>query len=74
MSRDLNRRDLLLAGRVAGAGAMGRALGASQKATKKVLFFTHSSGFPHSVVTRDKEGHLALAEAHADRDRQGARF
>ena len=64
MSRDLNRRELLLAGGALwlGAGTMGRALGASQKATKKVLFFTHSSGFPHSVVTRDKEGHLALAE------------
>ena len=36
--------------------------GRPRRRTKKVLFFTKSSGFPHSVVTRDKEGHLALAE------------
>ena len=63
MSRNLSRRELLLAGGAAwlGAGTLGRALGASQKSTKKVLFFTKSSGFPHSVVTRDG-GRLALAE------------
>ena len=55
---NLNRRELLLAGGAAwlGAGALGRVLGASQKSTKKVLFFTKSSGFPHSVVTRKGTG------------------
>lgn len=63
MSRNLSRRELLLAGGATwlGAGTLGRALGASQKSTKKVLFFTKSSGFPHSVVTRER-GRLALAE------------
>ena len=60
----LNRRQLLLA---AGAALLGpsslKAL-ADQKAgaAKKVLFFTKSSGFAHSVVTRKEEGKLALAE------------
>src|SRR4051794_34295000 len=63
MSHQVSRRDLLLAGSAAwlGAGALGRALGASQKAAKKVLFFTKSSGFPHSVVTRQGD-RPALAE------------
>ena len=63
MSWNLNRRELLLASGAAwlGAGAFGHALGASQKSTKKVLFFTKSSGFPHSVVTREGD-RLALAE------------
>jgi type 1 glutamine amidotransferase len=54
MSRELNRRELLLAGGAAwlGAGAFTQAMAASRKANKKVLFFTKSSGFPHSVVTR----------------------
>jgi uncharacterized protein len=64
MSRDLNRRELLLAGGALwlGAGTMGRALGASQKATKKVLFFTKSAGFEHSPIHRDKNGGLGMAE------------
>jgi type 1 glutamine amidotransferase len=63
MSRTLSRREILLASGAAwlGAGVLGRALGASQRSSKKVLFFTKSSGFPHSVVTREN-GHLALAE------------
>ncbi len=64
MSSNLNRRELLLASGAAwlGAGAFGHVLGASQKSTKKVLFFTKSSGFEHSPIHRDKEGHLGLAE------------
>ena len=59
----MNRRQLLLA---AGAALLGpsslRALAAQKGGpTKKVLFFTKSSGFPHSVVTR-KDGKPALAE------------
>jgi type 1 glutamine amidotransferase len=52
MPRNLNRRELMLAGGAAwiGTGALASALGASRKATKKVLFFTKSSGFPHPVV------------------------
>ena len=75
MPRNLSRRDLLLAGGAAwvGAGALGRALGASRKAPKKVLFFTKSSGYPHSVVTR--RGRPARARrADPDRGRQGARL
>jgi type 1 glutamine amidotransferase len=63
MSRNLNRRELLAGGAAwLGAGAFAQASGASQRSAKKVLFFTKSSGFAHSVVTRDKEGRLALAE------------
>jgi uncharacterized protein len=59
----LNRRQLLL---TAGAALLGpsslRALAAQKGgATKKVLFFTKSSGFAHSVVTRE-DGKPALAE------------
>jgi type 1 glutamine amidotransferase len=63
MSSNLSRRELLLGGGAAwlSAGTLGRALGASQKSTKSVLFFTKSAGFPHPVVTR-KGGQLALAE------------
>ena len=75
MSCDLNRRQLLLAGGAAwlGAGAMSRVLAAAQGSTKKVLFFTKSSGFQHSVITRkgDKPG---PGRADPDRDRQGARL
>jgi hypothetical protein len=62
MSRSLNRRELLLAGGAAwiGAGALSRALGASQKSSKKVLFFTKSAGFPHPVVNGN--GGPGLAE------------
>ncbi|MFO0892308.1 MAG: ThuA domain-containing protein [Isosphaeraceae bacterium] len=63
MPRYLSRREWLAAGSAAwlGAGALRRAHGRSQKATKKVLFFTKSSGFPHSVVTRSGD-RLAHAE------------
>ena len=59
----LNRRQMLLA---AGAALLGpsalRALAAQKGGpTKKVLFFTKSSGFQHSVITR-KDGKPALAE------------
>ena len=63
MSRDLNRRELLLAGGAAwlGAGAFAKATASALKAPKKVLFFTKSSGFQHSVVTRQGD-QLAHAE------------
>jgi uncharacterized protein len=55
----LNRRQMLLA---AGAAALGvGSLRASEKKTKRVLFFTKSSGFQHSVITR-KGGQPSLAE------------
>ena len=60
----MNRRDLLSLAAVVGAGL---ALGpiartfAADETRKKILFFTKSSGFPHSVVTR-KNGELAYAE------------
>jgi type 1 glutamine amidotransferase len=60
----INRRDLLSLAALAGAGlALGpiaRTLAADDQ-RKKILFFTKSSGFPHSVVTR-KNGELAHAE------------
>ncbi len=65
--RQMNRRDLLGLAALAGAGLalgpVGRAFGqaAAGGDKKKVLFFTKSSGFPHSVVTR-KDGQLAYAE------------
>jgi type 1 glutamine amidotransferase len=64
MSLDLNRRQLLLAGGAAwlGAGAMARAMAPQAKgATKKVLFFTKSSGYEHSVIAQhgDKPSHAA---------------
>jgi type 1 glutamine amidotransferase len=61
MPRDLNRREMLLAGGAAwiGAGALNRALGASRRAPKKVLFFTKSSGFAHPVVNGKGEPGLA---------------
>jgi len=59
----LNRRQLLLA---AGAGLLGtgtlnRVLAADKGSPKKVLFFTKSSGFQHSVIAR-KGDKLGLAE------------
>lgn len=55
----IKRRELLLA---AGAGLLVPGLarpGWARQATKKVLFFTKSSGFQHSAITRDgdKLGH-----------------
>ena len=40
---------------------MSRALAADKGSLKKVLFFTKSSGFQHSVIAR-KDGKLGLAE------------
>jgi uncharacterized protein len=59
----LNRRQLMLAGGAAwlGAGGMARALAQPKGSTKKVLFFTKSSGFQHSVITRH-DNKLSLAE------------
>ncbi|QEH34442.1 Trehalose utilization [Aquisphaera giovannonii] len=63
MSRTLNRRDLLMAGGALflGAGALNRAFAGSQGSTKKVLFFTKSSGFQHGPIAR-KGDKLGLAE------------
>jgi type 1 glutamine amidotransferase len=63
MSSGLSRRDLLVAGGAAwlGAGAISRVLARPQGATKKVLFFIKSAGFPHPVVTR-RGGNPSLAE------------
>ncbi len=63
MSPELNRRQLLQAGAALwlGAAGMGRALAAPKGATKKVLFFTKSSGFQHDVIKR-KGDQLAHAE------------
>jgi len=63
----LNRRQLLIASGAAavlGAGGWSRLLaaGSSKGSTKKVLFFTKSSGFAHSVVTRKPGEGQALAE------------
>jgi type 1 glutamine amidotransferase len=64
MSNAWNRRELLLAGAASwlGAGAASRLLAQTKGDTKKVLFFTKSSGFQHSVVTRDGD-----KPAHAER-------
>ena len=60
MSSDLNRRQWLLAAGAAwlGAGSINRLLAQPKGASKKVLFFTKSSGFQHSVIARkgDKPG------------------
>ena len=63
MSSAMNRRQLLLAAGAAvmGAGPLGRALAAPKGSMKKVLFFTKSSGFQHSVITR-KDGKPSMAE------------
>ena len=61
----LNRRQLLQASGAAlllGAAPLHRALGREAKGgTKKVLFFTKSSGFQHSVIAR-KGDELGMAE------------
>jgi type 1 glutamine amidotransferase len=63
MSFDLNRRQWLFAGAAAwlGAGSMSRLFAQPKGASKKVLFFTKSSGFQHSVIAR-KGDKLGLAE------------
>ena len=70
-SRKLNRRDML---KSLGAGTAGfaavpflsQALFAADAAPsavkKKVLFFTKSSGFQHSAITRKSEAEPAFAE------------
>ena len=62
----LNRRQaLLLAGAVPPGWArvpLGSRSGAAQESTKKVLFFTKSSGFQHSVINVTRRDSLGLAE------------
>ena len=62
MTNAFNRRQMLFAAGAAalGAGPIGRAL-AQQGKPKKILFFTKSSGFQHSVITR-KNGAMSHAE------------
>ena len=59
----LNRREMLLAAGASllGPGVAGRALAQSKKEPKKVLFFTKSAGFQHSVIAR-KGDQLSMAE------------
>ncbi|GAC1466491.1 MAG: hypothetical protein NVSMB9_07110 [Isosphaeraceae bacterium] len=63
MRTSLDRRQFLLAAGAAalGVGPLGRVLAAPKGSSKKVLFFTKSSGFQHSVITR-ANGKLSLAE------------
>ena len=63
MSWDLNRRQWLWPAARRGwvPASMGRVLAEPKGGTKKVLFFTKSSGFQHSVITR-KGDKLGLAE------------
>jgi type 1 glutamine amidotransferase len=71
MQNSINRRDALKLAAMAAAGAMsvapfGRAFGQAAGpggARKKILFFTKSSGFQHSVITRPKEDPTRLAHA-----------
>ena len=77
MIQNLNRRELLLASGAAWLGAGGvidySAPSASRGPGKKVLFFTKSSGFQHSVD--HPQGRQARPRrADPDRDRQGARL
>src|SRR5437867_12315684 len=63
----LNRREMLRAAAVIGAGltlSSFSELQAQDGPRKKVLFFTKSSGFQHSVITRkaDEPDKLAYAE------------
>jgi type 1 glutamine amidotransferase len=59
---NLNRREVLFTAGAAllGAGALNR-LHAAQGGTKRVLFYTKSSGFEHSVIKRNGD-QLGLAE------------
>ncbi len=70
MERNLNRRQILKASALAGAGlALAPFLNTSALAQspatprKKVLFFTKSSGFQHSAITRDEKNPDRLAYA-----------
>ncbi len=60
---ELNRRQWLLSAGAAwlGAGSMNRLLAQPKGTSKKVLFFTKSSGFQHSVIAR-KGNKLGMAE------------
>jgi type 1 glutamine amidotransferase len=60
----LNRRQMLFATGAAlmGAPGMSRALAADKGTAKKILFYTKSSGFPHPVISRSKDGKLGLGE------------
>jgi type 1 glutamine amidotransferase len=59
----MNRRQMLFAAGAALIGSRAALAAAADKggSPKKVLFFTKSSGFQHSVITR-KDGKLSLAE------------
>lgn len=63
-----NRRELLKATGVAAAALAVGTLpldwvrGAEEPKTRKLLFFTKSSGYQHGVITRPKSGGLAYAE------------
>jgi type 1 glutamine amidotransferase len=63
MSRELTRRQWLLASGAAwlGTGSINSLLAQPKGGTKKVLFFTKSSGFQHPVIAR-KNDTLGLAE------------
>lgn len=63
MSATLTRRDWLAALGAAGllGTSLGKAVRAAEGQAKKVLFFTKSSGFQHSVIAR-KGDELGLAE------------
>ena len=64
MKMSWNRREMLFASGAALMGAgplLGRSLGANRAETPKVLFFTKSSGYEHSVIAR-KNGQLSHAE------------
>lgn len=66
MYLNLNRRDLLIASGVAAASLALAPLTRGQSpsgARKKVLFFTKSSGYQHSVITRPKDDPTKLAYA-----------
>src|SRR3954451_14925864 len=59
----MNRRQMLCAAGASllGAGAWGQVRAAQKGASKKVLFFTKSAGFQHSVIARKGEK-FGLAE------------
>ena len=64
----INRRDALKAAGITAAGIFAsqfplRFIRADENKPRKVLFFTKSAGFQHSVVTRPKENPNALAFA-----------
>jgi type 1 glutamine amidotransferase len=61
----MNRRDMLKTGAAAALGLGSFPFGWTARAdtpTKRVLMFTRSQAFEHSVVRRGKQGELSLAE------------